>query len=106
MPSKAEVLLGNPSAFAQALDGCSGQPIAFAKWRQVYELGELAYATAQVDDARVELPNADDLLRVTVCSRSSNEFPQSWHLGERRSHLLGRAWNRYPNLRWRHYDSV
>jgi len=41
MPLKAEVLLGDPRAFAQALDCCSGQPIAFADWRQ------------EVDDARV-----------------------------------------------------
>jgi len=53
MPLKAEVLLGDPRAFAQALDCCSGQPIAFADWRQVYQLGEFAYATAEVDDARV-----------------------------------------------------
>jgi len=51
--SKAEVLLGDPRALAQALDCCSGQPIAFAHWRQVYQLGEFADAAAEIDDSRV-----------------------------------------------------
>lgn len=48
----------------------------------------------------------ESLFRVAVSSCSSNELPQSRHLGERGRHGLGRAGDRYPNLRRCDHDAT
>jgi hypothetical protein len=72
--------------------------VAFTHWRQVHELRRDACSTPKVDEARAELSNADGVFRIPVFPSPSDEFPQSWHLGEGSSHVLGGAWSSDANL--------
>jgi hypothetical protein len=80
--SQSEVFFRDPGTLAQALDCSSGEPIAFSERRQIDQLGGLSFATAQIGEARPQLPNTNDLPGVAVHTCSGDEFSQSGHLGE------------------------
>jgi len=84
--SQSEVFFRDPGTLAQALAGRSGEPIAFSERRQIDQLGGLPLATAQIREARPQLPDTNDLPGVAVRTCSGDEFSQSGHLGEGRRH--------------------
>ena len=104
---QAEVLSWDSRKSTETFDHRSCESVAFTDRRQLYKLGRSASSAPKIDEARAELLDTNGVLRIPISPSADDEFPQSRHLGEGRSHVLsGGAGSGDSNLGRRDNDAV